>query len=153
MPSYKEKHCLFLRCWSSVNPSGLCPALTIGPVRFHMDMQLLFKPVSAAEIQGQQSNGPWKKILLYDKRLAQGDRMKPSGYQLRTFSKLNVECIMHLGWNTMNPRPCFWLIFMGIGGKSYFYLAKGEVGESQWISTAEVKSLRVFIFILGLEER
>ena len=42
---------------------------------------------------------------------------------------------------------------MGIGGKSYFYLAKGEVGESQWISTAEVKSLRVFIFILGLEER
>lgn len=40
----------------------------------------------------------------------------------------------------MNPRPWFWLIFTGIGGRSYFYLGKGEVGESQWISTAEVKS-------------
>ena len=79
--------------------------------------------------------------------------MKPSGYQLRTFSKINVECIMHLGWNTMNPRPCFWLIFTGIGGRNYFYLGNGEVGESQWISTAEVKSLRVFIFRLGLEKR
>ena len=83
-----------------------------------------------------RSNGPWKKNLLYDKRLAQGARMKPSGYQLRTFSKLNVERIMHLGWNTMNHRPCFWLIFTGIGGRNYFYLGKGEVGESQWISTA-----------------
>lgn len=49
----------------------------------------------------------------------------------------------------MNPRPWFWLIFHRNWWKELLYLGKGEVGESQWISTAEVKSLRVFIFILG----
>lgn len=85
-----------------------------------------------------------KKDLLYSKRLARGDGMKPSGYQLRTLSKLNVERIVHVGWNTMNHRPCFWLIFTGIGGRDYFYLSKGEVGESQWISIAtEFKSFHI----------
>ena len=44
----------------------------------------------------------------------------------------------------MNHRPCFWLIFTGIGGRDYFYLSKGEVGESQWISIAtEFKSFHI----------
>lgn len=50
----------------------------------------------------------------------------------------------------MNHRPCFWLIFTGIGGRNYFYLGKGEGGESQWISTAE--EFKSFHIQTGVED-
>lgn len=61
-PSYQGRHCPF-EALNIGEPEWPVPSLTISPVRFHMDLQLLFKPVKVQRIQGQRVMVPEKESI------------------------------------------------------------------------------------------
>lgn len=52
-PSYQARHCP-LKALDIGEPEWPLPSLTISPVRFHMDLQLLLTPVKVQRKQGQR---------------------------------------------------------------------------------------------------
>lgn len=61
-PSYRGRHCPF-KAPNIGEPEWPLPRLTISPVRFRVDLQLLLKPVKVQRIQGQRVTIPERESM------------------------------------------------------------------------------------------